>query len=260
MSEPKRSIYRTIVRLHPAEFRTRFGREMALDFEDAQATHSFGSLCLDALLSLGRQWAVCAFTAAEEQAPIARQSLLAGDYVMISLGRPGWFDMARASVLWAVLSLAFGDIATLPHARNTPGLQPGDGSQHEDLYNSADDPAPAQRSRENKSGPVIVHPDASPETRSQVAVLRRLPGSTMIQGGQSWQFADYRNRPRALARTKWPATGWPTEPPRSLVPVWQSRLLLWTALAGMVWLATVLGMLGLYIERKTALHDQSPLA
>ncbi len=53
----KRQLYRLILHLHPASFRNRFAREMALDFEDALATYGFGRLLLDAASSLARQWA-----------------------------------------------------------------------------------------------------------------------------------------------------------------------------------------------------------
>src|SRR5258708_14477161 len=108
MNNLQRRLYGVIVRLHPAAFRNEFGREMMIDFEDALASNGFEALCLDGLLSLGRQWAVCAFPGAAEQEHITRQSLLAGQYVTVSQGCLTMFDLARASVLSVMLFLAIG--------------------------------------------------------------------------------------------------------------------------------------------------------
>jgi len=115
----RRQIYGFIVRMHPAAFREEFGGEMMLDFEDASGGTPFAPLCCDALLSLARQWARWASPAETAQAPIQSRSLLAGHYAMVSLGRLTWFDLARATILAALLLSAIGFAAT---ARNTRGI------------------------------------------------------------------------------------------------------------------------------------------
>jgi uncharacterized protein (TIGR03435 family) len=106
MSDLKRSLYGAIVRLHPADFRNRFGREMTLDFVDAQQSHGFGALCCDALLSLGRQWAVC--TLPEEEEPAPQHALLTGHYIAVRLSCLTWIDLARATLLFGLLVAAAG--------------------------------------------------------------------------------------------------------------------------------------------------------
>jgi uncharacterized protein (TIGR03435 family) len=78
-----RRVYRTIIHLHPAPFRAQFGREMALDYEDALHTHSLRALWRDALLSLPRQWTAHVLTTAPDPIAVRKPSLLAGDYIMI---------------------------------------------------------------------------------------------------------------------------------------------------------------------------------
>ena len=134
MSNLRHRLYGVIVRLHPAAFRNEFGREMALDFQDALASNGFAALCLDGLLSLGRQWAVCAFPGAAEPGPITRQSLLAGQYVMVSQGCLTMFDLARASVLSVILFLATGFAATTPNSRITISFQAVHASQGGGMY------------------------------------------------------------------------------------------------------------------------------
>lgn len=51
-----RQFYGFLIRLHPAEFRERFGDEMELIFEEAAGIYGETALLLDAALSLGRQW------------------------------------------------------------------------------------------------------------------------------------------------------------------------------------------------------------
>jgi hypothetical protein len=51
-----RRIYGTLLRLHPFEFRDRFGDEMELIFEEAANSRGKTLLVGDALVSLGRQW------------------------------------------------------------------------------------------------------------------------------------------------------------------------------------------------------------
>ena len=65
MTTLQRRIYRAVIRLHPASFRNEFGREMALDFEDAVRDCGFTPLLGDAMLSLARQWKVRALEGPE---------------------------------------------------------------------------------------------------------------------------------------------------------------------------------------------------
>jgi uncharacterized protein (TIGR03435 family) len=85
--------------MHPAAFRGEFGREMALDFEDALKDRGFTSLICDALLSLARQWGGRAVHEPEAEQPVSQHPFLAGQYVMISQGHLTVFDLGRASVL-----------------------------------------------------------------------------------------------------------------------------------------------------------------
>jgi hypothetical protein len=133
MSNFPHRLYRVILALHPVDFRKQFGSEMALDFEDALESHGFAALCFDALLSLGRHWAMYAFPGTVEQGPIARQSLLAGQYVMVSQGCLTLFDFARASVLCVMLFIVIGFAAT-PNGRIMASLQSGNASQHGGIY------------------------------------------------------------------------------------------------------------------------------
>jgi len=118
-----RQIYGFIVRMHPTAFRHEFGGEMMLDFEDASVGTPFAPLCFDALLSVGRQWARRASPAGAEPAPVQPQSLLAGHYVMVSLGRLTWFDLARATILAPLLLFALGFAATARNNRSIIGVQ-----------------------------------------------------------------------------------------------------------------------------------------
>ena len=49
-------LYRVLVRMHPHEFRNRFGDEMELIFEEAADSWGEAVLLLDAARSLSRQW------------------------------------------------------------------------------------------------------------------------------------------------------------------------------------------------------------
>jgi hypothetical protein len=53
-----RSLYRCLVRLHPAPFRVRFEEEMLWVFDEAVGTWGAASLVADASSSLLRQWLV----------------------------------------------------------------------------------------------------------------------------------------------------------------------------------------------------------
>jgi len=131
-------LYGVLVRLHPAAFRNEFGREMRLDFEDALERSGFAALCLDALLSLGRQWTVRAFPGAEEHGCVARPSLLAGQYVMVSPGGPTLFELARASVVATTLFFAIGFSATISNKAITNDLQSVPSSQEGNVQSGVD--------------------------------------------------------------------------------------------------------------------------
>jgi hypothetical protein len=51
-----RSLYRTLVRMHPAPFRQQFEEEMFWIFEQGESIYGAASLVADAGVSLGRQW------------------------------------------------------------------------------------------------------------------------------------------------------------------------------------------------------------
>jgi len=51
-----RSLYRCLVRLHPAPFRLQFAEEMLWIFDEAADTRGTASLFLDASVSVARQW------------------------------------------------------------------------------------------------------------------------------------------------------------------------------------------------------------
>ena len=138
MIDLERRLYGVIVRLHPADFRNEFGREMRLDFEDALERTGFAALYFDALLSLGRQWTVRAFPSAEEQGYATRPSLLAGQYVMVSPGGPSLFELARASVLAAMLFFAIGFSATISNKAITNDLHAAPSSQDGDVQTGVD--------------------------------------------------------------------------------------------------------------------------
>ncbi len=129
-------LYARIVQLHPADFSDRFGREMMLDFADASATSAFAPLCLDALLSLGRQWTASALHDTAEQVQTRKLSLLAGDYVMISPGGPSPFNIARASVLASLLLFVISS-ALSTASRHIIDLPVGSGSQAQGFHSSA---------------------------------------------------------------------------------------------------------------------------
>ena len=57
MAEPlSRSLYRCLLRVHPAQFRREFAEEMLWIFDEVTARDSAVPLLVDALVSLGRQW------------------------------------------------------------------------------------------------------------------------------------------------------------------------------------------------------------
>lgn len=51
-----RQLYSFLIRMHPYEFRERFGDEMQLIFEEGGEAYGKPALLLEAILSLGRQW------------------------------------------------------------------------------------------------------------------------------------------------------------------------------------------------------------
>ena len=105
MSSFRRRLYRAIVRMHPADFRDEFGREMMLDFEDALNTYGLGCLCRDGLWSLARQWSARILSGGPEQSSTPRPSLLAGQYVMICEERLTMIELGRG-LIGSVMLLA----------------------------------------------------------------------------------------------------------------------------------------------------------
>jgi uncharacterized protein (TIGR03435 family) len=124
----QRRLYGLILRMHPAEFRREFGREMALDFEDVRKDRGFTSVLCDAFLSLARQWGVQLLREPEVEQAASRHPLLAGQYVMISQGHLTTFDFARASVLAVLLFGSLG-YAGMAGRRAAIGFGPTDGGE-----------------------------------------------------------------------------------------------------------------------------------
>jgi uncharacterized protein (TIGR03435 family) len=109
MTHLQRRLYSAVLRLHPAAFRDEFGREMALDFEDALRDRGFAALFGDAILSLGRQWAICLASSDDEIANPQTPSLLDGNYVMIrnrSLNPLEWARGLLASIVLLALCIS----------------------------------------------------------------------------------------------------------------------------------------------------------
>jgi hypothetical protein len=84
MTNLKRRLYGLVIRMHPVAFRDEFGREMALDFEDALGTFGVARLWLDALHSLTRQWTTHLISPAAEPAKALTHSMLAGSYAQVN--------------------------------------------------------------------------------------------------------------------------------------------------------------------------------
>jgi hypothetical protein len=53
-----RHLYALLISLHPSSFRKRFAPEMLLIFDEAANSRGAGSLFVDAILSLLRQWLI----------------------------------------------------------------------------------------------------------------------------------------------------------------------------------------------------------
>lgn len=123
MSPLQRQVYRAIVRLHPRAFRHEFGREMLLDFEEAASTHTFTALCLDALLSFSRQWAISLASSDAEIVAPHTPSLLAGNYVVIrdrSLSAMEWTRGLLVSI--AILASCAFMFTAGPHTPASVGV------------------------------------------------------------------------------------------------------------------------------------------
>jgi uncharacterized protein (TIGR03435 family) len=105
MSGLQRRLYKAIVRIHPADFRDEFGREMMLDFEDAVHTYGLGCLWRDGLWSLVRQWSARILSGGPEPSSTPRPSLLAGQYVMICEERLTMIELGRG-LIGSVMLLA----------------------------------------------------------------------------------------------------------------------------------------------------------
>jgi uncharacterized protein (TIGR03435 family) len=111
MTTIQRCLYSAIIRMHPADFHNRFGREMLLDFEDASATHHPANLYFDAVRSLLRQWASHLFPAPQ---PLpAQASLLSGHYVPVSQPNPSPLELLRAACIATLLFSSIGFV-TVP--------------------------------------------------------------------------------------------------------------------------------------------------
>ena len=127
MTTLQRRIYGAVIRLHPASFRNEFGREMALDFEDAVRDCGFTPLLGDAMLSLARQWKVRALEGPEPD-PIPQRAtghpFLAGQYLAVDQGTPVTaYDLARAALVSLLLLLTIGLAASVPNRRAIADVQ-----------------------------------------------------------------------------------------------------------------------------------------
>jgi uncharacterized protein (TIGR03435 family) len=122
MYSRQRQIYGLLLRLHPAEFRHEFAREMALDFEEALETHGSAWLYLDAAGSLARQWVAAIASAVADPSSGPQPSLLAGNYVMLRDRRFTLMELGRGMVA-AVTQLALCLLAL--NASSSHGLLSG---------------------------------------------------------------------------------------------------------------------------------------
>ena len=118
MTPLQRRLYRFLVRLHPAQFRQDFGRDMQLDFEDASTQTAFATAFLDALLSLGRQWAESAVSGGASRNTLQKASLLTGQYVIVSDESLSPIELGRG--LLAALTL----VALLVAAQRSGSARP----------------------------------------------------------------------------------------------------------------------------------------
>jgi uncharacterized protein (TIGR03435 family) len=127
MTALQRHLYRAIIRLHPAAFRDEFGREMALDFEDAMRDRGFTPLLGDAMLSLARQWKSRALNGPELDPalaqPVPGHPFLSGQYLAADQGRLTAFDLASASFLSLLLVLTIALAAAIPNRRAIANVQ-----------------------------------------------------------------------------------------------------------------------------------------
>ncbi|HEY4381737.1 MAG TPA: TIGR03435 family protein [Acidobacteriaceae bacterium] len=123
MNALQRRIYSAVLRLHPAEFRDHFGRDMERDFADALPQRGFAPLLGDAMLSLAWQWQACALAGPELELPVASHPFLAGQYQAIRLGGVNAFDLGCASVLSVALLLMIGYAASVPNRRVIADVQ-----------------------------------------------------------------------------------------------------------------------------------------
>jgi len=153
MSGIRRQMYVAILRLHPAEFREEFGKEMLLDFDEALPDSGFGALCLDGLMSVGRQWVAELPVGARENS-FAHPSLLAGQYAAISPGMPSFLEWFRAAMLMTVVYLALAFVLTAQHNR-TPA-QPGGFAAEQTSSAPASSAGAAMRHGEQQ-GPAARH-------------------------------------------------------------------------------------------------------
>ncbi|HEX9200486.1 MAG TPA: TIGR03435 family protein [Acidobacteriaceae bacterium] len=123
MTHLQRQLYSAVLRLHPAAFRAEFGREMLLDFEEAQSSLGFRRLCMDALLSLARQW-MRSVGSEDLSTPCDRTpSLLAGHYLMIRDRRLNAMEWSRGLLASVALLLFCGyTFRAQSHITNNTGV------------------------------------------------------------------------------------------------------------------------------------------
>jgi uncharacterized protein (TIGR03435 family) len=170
MTTMQRRLYAVMIRLHPADFRNRFGLEMLLDFEDACGTHHSASLYLDAARSLIRQWISHLFFPAPGPQP-AQASLLSGQYVSLAQPGPGPFELLRASCVAALLFFSIG-FTTTPR----PGVeQMSNAAVHSSSASSAAPSVPHSDYKVRHAGTVA---SANATFRSEASPVSAEPDTT----------------------------------------------------------------------------------
>ena len=173
MSKLQGRIYSALLRLHPADFRRQFARDMARDCEDAIRDRGFLALIGDAFLSLARQWKSRALTGPEpEMEPaVAGHPFLSGQYIVVTHGSSlTAFDLVSASALSILLLLTIGYAASMPNRRAIANQQTATAS-HDGGIDTGRNGAPlatGDARRERPGAPDSVAAGGSPHYKGVV--------------------------------------------------------------------------------------------
>jgi len=177
-------IYSLLLRLHPAAFRDQFGRDMALDFEDALDERGFRPLLGDACASLARQWRARLvdgpeFAGTEMQQPVAGHPFLSGQYIMVGRGPSVTpFDLARASLLSILLLLTIGFAASVPNRRIVADAQTARGSPAGGIETSGNAPSPTGGNQSRRE-----RPGADPDLAAPISGVGPIHGRLRLGRG-----------------------------------------------------------------------------